>query len=96
MQKSDIHFEIKNFLKNSQDFSIVHFVLMGGAVVTGEIIKNDDPDGDPEYLETTSITLQEATVYGFAGMTTTIGLLDLPFQNILAWGSGEVSSRKAD
>jgi len=96
VQKNDIFFELKQFLKNSQDFSTVHFVLMGGAVVTGEIIKNDDPDGDPEYLVTTSILLQRAIVYGLVGTITTIELLDLPFQNILAWGSGEVSSRKAD
>ena len=84
MLQSETEHQLREFLKDTDGNDLIHLVMVG-AVASGQYFPPVVPG-----LETI-INLQNATVY--TGLQATkLEEIFVPFEKVIAWGEGEVSS----
>lgn len=84
MQQSDFEYALEQFIESIDPSEVIHLVLPG-AVISGEI---DIPS--PEKGKT--IRLENARIYAGLQTVEDVSVVIVPYEKILAWGYGEVSS----
>ena len=81
MVLSDAEYELRKFLKATDNFEVIHLVL-SGSVISGKLSSYDP--------EETTVQLDEATIY--SGLqSVTVETIFIPIRKILAWGYGDIS-----